>query len=54
MNTVEQVMKAIDSVNDLCGHCLVCSSECPINVARRALEGYKYDLQTYYQDEQES
>lgn len=25
-----------------------------INVARRALEGYKYDLQAYYQDEQES
>lgn len=53
MNTVEQVTKAINSVNDLCGQCPVCSPECPINIARRALEGYKYDLQTYYQSEQE-
>lgn len=54
MNTVEQVTKAIKSVDDLCGHCPVCSAECPIAIARRALEGYKYDLQTYYQSEQEN
>lgn len=53
MNTVEQVEKAVNAVNNLCGHCPVCTPECPIAVARRALEGYKYDLQSYYQGEQE-
>lgn len=54
MNTVEQVTKAIEAVNVLCGHCPICTPECPIAVARRALEGYKYDLQVYCQSEQES
>lgn len=53
MNTIEQVEKAVKAVNDLCEHCPMCSADCPISVARRALESYKYDLQVYYRDEQE-
>ncbi len=42
---IEKVKKALDAVEDACGHCAVCSPDCPIAVAKRALTGLHYDLQ---------
>ena len=41
----EKVKRAIDAVEETCGHCEVCSPDCPIAVAMRALRGLYYDLQ---------
>lgn len=40
----ERVQKAIDAVEDACGKCPVCSPDCPLAVAKRALNGLLYDL----------
>lgn len=40
----EKVKRAIDAVEEACGHCAVCSPDCPIAVAERALHGLYYDL----------
>lgn len=40
----EKVQKAIDAVEDACGKCPVCSPDCPLAVAKRALNGLLYDL----------
>lgn len=47
MNSVEQVDEALAAVNKLCGHCPICSPDCPVAIARRALDGLKYDLISY-------
>ena len=47
----ERVARAIEAVKDCCGHCAVCSSDCPVFVARRALEGLAYDLQKYEEEQ---
>ena len=41
----ERVAKAIQAVEECCGHCPICSPDCPIAIARRALEGLAYDLE---------
>lgn len=41
----EKVKRAIDAVKEACGHCEVCSPDCPIAIADRALQGLYYDLQ---------
>ena len=41
----EKVKRAIDAVEEACGHCAVCSPDCPIAIADRALQGLYYDLQ---------
>lgn len=46
-NTIEKVDKAIKAVDDLCDHCSMCSPDCAIAIAKRALQGLKYDLQSY-------
>ena len=40
----EKVKRAVDAVEDACGHCAVCSPDCPIAIAKRALTGLLYDL----------
>ena len=40
----EKVKRALDAVEDACGHCAVCSPDCPIAIAKRALTGLLYDL----------
>ena len=40
----EKVKKALDAVEDACGHCAVCSPDCPLAIAKRALTGLLYDL----------
>lgn len=52
MTDIEQVDKALAAVNDLCGHCPICSPDCPVAVARRALDGLKYDLISYKNQQQ--
>ena len=48
----EKVRNAINAVDDACGKCPVCSPDCPLAVARRALTGLLYDLKTM-EEEQE-
>ena len=40
----EKVKKAQAAVEELCGKCPVCSPDCPVAIARRALAGLAYDL----------
>ena len=40
----EKVKRALDAVEDACGHCAVCSPDCPIAISKRALTGLLYDL----------
>lgn len=47
MATVKQIEKAILAVDDLCGKCPICSLDCPIAIAKRALSGFKYDMEEY-------
>lgn len=56
MATVQQVETALVAVEDLCGKCPVCSPDCPVAIAKRALSGLKYDIETYeaYQKEIEN
>ena len=42
----DKVKNVLASVDTLCGHCTLCSPECPVAVARRALQGLMYDLET--------
>lgn len=41
----EKVRNAIEAVKDCCGHCIVCSPDCPVFIAKRALEGLLCDLE---------
>lgn len=52
MATVKQVEKALVAVDELCGKCPVCTPDCPIAIAKRALSGLKYDLEAYEQYQQ--
>lgn len=40
----EKVKRAVEAVEAACGHCAVCSPDCPIAIAKRALTGLLYDL----------
>ena len=40
----EKVKKALDAVEEACGHCAVCSPDCPLAISKRALTGLLYDL----------
>ena len=44
MMQLEKVERAIEAVNACCGRCRICSPQCPVALARRALEGLKSDL----------
>lgn len=41
----ENVKKAIEAVELLCGKCPSCASECPVAISLRALKGLYYDLE---------
>ncbi len=47
MMQLEKVKSAIKAVEACCGHCPVCSPDCPIAVAKRALTGLAWDLEEY-------
>ena len=39
----ENVKKAIEAVELLCGKCPVCTPDCPVAISLRALKGLYYD-----------
>jgi hypothetical protein len=41
---LEKTRLAIVAVDSLCGKCPVCTPDCPVAIARRALKGLAYDL----------
>ena len=47
----DKVKKAVEAVEECCGHCEVCSPDCPVFIARRALQGLLADLQAYEQEQ---
>jgi len=50
----EKLKIAIDAVEDACGKCAVCSPDCPIAIARKALRGLYADVVEYEQSEQQT
>lgn len=49
----DKVKEALAAVEACCGHCEVCSPDCPVFIARRALQGLLDDLLAYEQQEQQ-
>lgn len=43
----EKVRKAIEAVDACCGKCEICSPDCPVFVAKRALSTFLADLEAY-------
>jgi len=43
----ERVKKAIEAVEACCGKCEICSPDCPVFVAKRALSTLLADLEEY-------
>lgn len=50
MLQIEKVERAIEAVNECCGHCAVCSPDCPVYISRRALAGLADDLRAYEEE----
>ena len=40
----EKVQAALDAIEACCGHCQICSPDCPIAIAKRAMRGLRDDL----------
>ena len=40
----DNVQAALDAIEACCGHCAICSPDCPIAIARRAMRGLYDDL----------
>ena len=51
MMQLEKVKKALEAVEELCGHCAICSPDCPVAIARRALQGLNYDLESMQEEQ---
>lgn len=50
----EKVKKALAAIEECCGHCAYCSPDCPVFIARCAMEGLLYDMeQTQGQESEE-
>lgn len=47
----EKVQKALEAVDDACGKCPVCSPDCPLAIAKRALNGLLYDLKSMEEEQ---
>ena len=50
MLQIDKVNRALAAVEECCGHGDLCSPDCPVAVARRALSGLAYDLGNYEPD----
>lgn len=46
----ERVERALEALEDCCGKCPVCSPFCPVAIAKRAMEGLKYDLEQWKEE----
>ena len=51
MLQLEKVKQALKAVDELCGHCETCSPDCPVAIARRALQGLNYDLESIQEEQ---
>lgn len=40
----EKLKRILDDLEDACGHCAICSPDCPIAVSKRAIQGLYYDV----------
>lgn len=40
----EKLKRVLDGLEDACGHCAICSPDCPIAISRRAINGLYYDV----------
>lgn len=47
----DKVKEALAAVEACCGHCEVCSPDCPVFIACRALQGLLDDLLAYEQQD---
>ena len=47
MLQIEKIRTAVAAIDATCGHCEICSPECPIAIARRAMEGLLHDLEDF-------
>ena len=54
MMQLEKVRTAIEAVEACCGHCAICSPDCPIAIAKHALDGLAYDLELYADEREHS
>ena len=41
---MQKIEAALAAIEDLCGKCSHCSPDCPVAIARRALQGLAYDM----------
>ncbi|TCS78698.1 hypothetical protein [Pectinatus cerevisiiphilus] len=48
----ENIEKAISAIDKLCSHCSICTPDCHVAIARRAMESLRYDLQQFYNNEE--
>lgn len=44
MLQLKKIEIALAAIEDLCGKCSHCSPDCPVAIARRALQGLAYDM----------
>ncbi len=44
MLQIEKVKRALAAIDECCGHCEICSPDCPVAVAKRAMAGLADDL----------
>lgn len=42
----EKARAALAAIEACCGHCAYCSPDCPVFIARRAMEGLLYDMES--------
>ncbi|MBB5337374.1 hypothetical protein [Pectinatus brassicae] len=48
---LENTQKALTAIDKVCSHCPLCSPDCPVAVAKRAMESLYYDLQTLCEEQ---
>ncbi|BEU88836.1 hypothetical protein TAMA11512_23000 [Selenomonas sp. TAMA-11512] len=47
----EKIRAALKAVEECCGHCEVCSPDCPVVIAKKALTGLLYDVEEWEKSE---
>jgi len=52
MLQLEKIEIALVAIEELCGRCSLCSQDCPVATARRALQGLAYDMKAAAEGEE--
>ena len=50
----ERIRTAVKAVEACCGGCEVCSPDCPVAIAKRALTGLLYEVEAWEERESET